>query len=234
MEELKTVKLLGAAGRKFGREFRIAVSSPAEAVRAICALRPEFYGWVLEQHQRGVAWRVVTDSSDGISADELERTTGQETIILAPVLIGAGGGFWSGLGQIVLGIALVAVAVFVPFGAVAGGLGWGLLGGSLILSGIATLITPTPQLSGPKAAGGPASYSSGTSASKSADLESNLFSRGQGTGAQGEAVPLVYGIRRVTSPRIISFSLRNFPSSREIDTADTDGLLGYVNEVELT
>lgn len=229
MDELKTVKLLGAAGRKFGREFKLAVKSPAEAMRALMVLFPQFKAWIIEQHERGIAWRVVTNNAEGLSEDELTQGTSSEQIIFAPILQGAGGNGFS-IGKILLGIALIAIAVIVPFGAVNGGLGLGLLGGSLVLSGIADLITPTPQLSGIKAQ----NRVSGTEAARSDDLESNLFSRNQGTGGQGECVPLLYGRRRVTSPRVISFDLRNLPQQRQVTTTGTQGLLGYVNGVELT
>ena len=228
MEELKTIKLLGAAGRKFGRTFRLAVKSPAEAVRALIALFPEFQGWVLQQHERGIVWRVVTDKAEGVSEEELTRETGVETIVFAPMLQGAGGGSGSGIGQILLGVALIAVAVFVPaatFG-LTSMLGVGLVGGALVLNGIAELITPTPRLNGPDARGG-------VEASLTSDLESNLFSRAQGTGGQGECVPLLYGRRRVSEPRVISFDLRNFPDGRNINVSGTRGLLGYVNGKDL-
>ena len=191
------------------------------------ALFPEFQAWVIEQHEKGVAWRVITDSSEGLSEDELTRETGVDTIILAPVIQGAGG-----VGKIVLGVLLIAVAIFVPAAAfgLKSMLAVGLLGGSLVLSGVADLLTPTPQLSGPKAN----YYSSGTEASRSADLESNLFSRNQSTGGQGECVPLLYGQRRISSPRIVSFDLRNLPDTRNITVTGTAGLLGYVNGEELT
>jgi len=227
MEELKTVRLLGAAGQKFGRVFKIAAASPAEALRALEALRPGFYAWVLEQHERGVAWRVVTDQAEGLDKDELERGTSARTIIFAPVLQGAGG-----VGKILLGVALIAVAIFVPapFGLSSIMLGVGLIGGALVLGGIADLVTPTPQLSGNNAK----NSVSGTEAARSADLESNLFSRNQGTGGQGECVPVLYGQRRVRSPRIISFDLRNLPETRSVTTSGTNGLLGYVNGVVLS
>ena len=227
MEELKTVRLLGAAGRKFGRVFKIAAKSPAEVLRALEALRPGFYAWILEQHERGVAWRVVTDDPQGLDGDELERGTGSQTIIFAPVLQGAGG-----FGKIILGILLIAVAIFVPaavFG-LQSMLAVGVLGGALVLGGIAEMVTPTPQLSGPNAK----NNVSGTEASRGEDLQSNLFSRNQGTGGQGECVPVLYGQRRVRSPRIISFDLRNLPETRSIVTTGTSGLLGYVNGVTLT
>ena len=227
MEELKTVRLLGAAGQKFGRVFKIAAASPAEALRALEALRPGFYAWILQQHERGVAWRVVTDQAEGLDKDELERGTSARTIIFAPVLQGAGG-----VGKILLGVVLIAVAIFVPaatFG-LSSMLGVGLIGASLILGGIANLLTPTPRLSGFNAK----NSVSGTEAARSADLESNLFSRNQGTGGQGECVPVLYGQRRVRSPRIISFDLRNLPETRSVTTSGTNGLLGYVNGVVLS
>ena len=233
MEELKTVKLLGAAGRKFGRSFKLAVKSPAEATRALMALFPEFQAWVIDQHQKGVVWRVITDNSEGLEESELTRETGCDTIILAPVLKGAGGGFGKIL-KVIIGVVLIAVGLIISFPTMGGGTPFVLAGLGMLASGVADLLTPTPQLSGPKAAGGASSYSSGTEASRSADLESNLFSRNQGTGGQGECVPLLYGQRRVTSPRVVNFDLRNLPDTRDITTTGTAGLVGYVNNVELT
>jgi len=44
MEKLRTIRLYGPLGTRFGREFRLAVDSPAEAVRALCVLLPGFMG----------------------------------------------------------------------------------------------------------------------------------------------------------------------------------------------
>lgn len=222
MEQLRTVKLLGAAGRKFGREFKVAVKSPAEAFRALCSLCPELRGWVLEQHEKGVAWRVVTDDSRGVSEDQLRNETSSDVITFAPIMRGAGGN--SGFLQIVVGVALIAAALIIPFGAVGGGLGLGLLGGSLVLGGVATLITPTPTL--------PKQAKTGED-NASDELNSSLFTRASGNGAQGEVVPVLYGRRRVPAPRLISFDLRLLPSSRNVNTSGTNGLLGYVDGADL-
>ena len=200
------------------------------------ALRPGFKPWVLEQHDRGVAWRVVTDQPEGLEADELDRETGAD-IILAPVVMGAGGGFGNFL-KIVIGVVLIAVAIFIPaatFG-LSSMLGVGLIGGSLVLGGIAGLLTPTPKLndSGIGGLGGNSGKEGGVENSRVADLESNLFSRNQGSSGQGECVPLLYGQRRVRSPRVISFELRNSIDGRDIVTTGTEGLLGYVNRQNLT
>ncbi len=223
MEQLRTVRLLGAAGRKFGREFRIAVSSPAEAFRALCALCPDLRAWTLEQHEKGVAWRVITDDRKGVSEDRLKVETSSDVITFCPTVRGAGGSN-GGIFQIILGVALIAASLIITFGTAGGGLALGLLGGSLVLGGIAQLITPTPKL--------PAQAKTGEQ-DPGEEINSSLFTRAAGNAAQGECVPVIYGRRRVPSPRLISFDLRLLPSSRSVNTAGTNGLLGYVNRVEL-
>lgn len=222
MQELKTIRLLGAAGRKFGRKFQLAVKSPAEAFRALCALIPELRGWVLEQHEKGVAWRVITKDRKGLNADTLKMETGSDVITFAPTMRGAGGGSGGGFFQIILGVALIAAAFIIPFGA-AFAQGIGLLGGSLVLGGVTQLITPTPTL--PKQAE--------TGEQDAEELNSALFTRSGGNNAQAEIVPVLYGRRLVPAPRNISFDLRLLPSSRNVDTSGTVGLLGYVNGVDL-
>lgn len=217
MEELKTVKLLGAAGRKFGRVFRIAVKSPAEAFSALCVLCPGLRGWVLNQHERGVAWRVVTDDHKGLKPDDLRQHTGVDTIVFAPIIRGAGGN--GGIFQVIIGVILIAVAIFVP----GVGLAVGLAGASLVLGGVAQLLTPTPTLSGQTTTG----EQSGS------ELESNLFTRGASNAAQGEVVPVLYGRRRIPAPRLVSFDLSLLPASRAVSTAGAQGLLGYVNRQTL-
>lgn len=219
---LTTIKLLGAAGRVFGRVHHLAVSSPAEAVRALCALHPTFHAWVLEQHDRGVAWRVVTDTPYGIAAEDLQRETSSTTIIFAPLLQGAGGASAGSILQVVLGVALIALS-FVSFGTTAlagimtggiGSIGMGFIGIGLLLGGIAQLVTPTPQKP------------------KDTTLQSNLFTRNSNDGGFGEVVPVLYGQRRIKSPRVISFDL-SIAGDRDIDITQSIGLLGYVNNDDL-
>ena len=131
---------------------------------------------------------------------------------------GGDGGFFS----IVLGVLLIAASVLITFGTAGGGLALGLLGASLVLGGVAQLLTPTPVL--PKQAE--------TGEDGSNQLESNLFTRGSSNAAQGEVVPVLYGQRRIPAPRLVSFDLRILPSSRSVNTSNV-GLLGYVNRQDL-
>ena len=220
VEETKEIRLLGAAGRRFGRVIHLAVESPAEAVRALSALFPDFRAWVLQQADLGIAWRVVTDAPIGV--EDLTRTTSQERIIFAPIVQGAGGGVGN-VFKVILGVALIVGSFFMPalFLGVSS-MAWGALGGGLLLSGVAGMLTPTPK------------PESTVAADKVADLQSNLFSRNQGTDGQGECVPLLYGRRMVQAPRLINFSLQNLPVPREVHTGGTHGLWGYVNRTGLT
>lgn len=218
MEQLRTIKLLGAAGRKFGREFRLAVKSPAEAFRALCVLCPGLKAWTLEQHNRGVAWRVITDDPTGLEVEELDRETGAD-IVFAPLVRGAGGGGGGGFFSIIIGVALIAAAFIIP----GAGFALGALGASMVLGGVAQLITPTPAL--------PAQAKTGENSVN--ELQSNLFTRGASNGAQGEVVPVLYGRRRIPAPRLVSFTLAPLPATREVNTTGAQGLLGYVNREEL-
>ena len=98
-----------------------------------------------------------------------------------------------------------------------------MLGGSLVLGGIATLITPTPTT--------PRQAETGEQSLE--ELNSSLFTRAGGNGNQAEVVPVLYGRRLVPQPRNISFDLRILPSSRNVASSGTVGLLGYVNGVDL-
>ena len=209
--ELREIRLLGAAGREFTRSIWLAVESPAEAIRALSALFPTFKAWILAQADRGVAWRVVTDQP--IGEDELTRSTGSPRIIFAPLIHGAGGAVKAILGVVLIVASFFMPAIFLGISSTA----FGLLGGSLLLSGVAQMLTPTPK------------PQSTVAADRAADLQSNLFSRNQGTDGQGECVPLLYGRRLVQAPRLISFSLQNLPQPRYVYTGGTMGLTGYVN-----
>ena len=115
------------------------------------------------------------------------------------------GGAGGGAGKIIAGVALVALALMNPFGAAAiGTFGAtpipvasfiGAIGASLILGGVAQLLSPTPQI----AQIGPASMNPGggrNTTSEGTEMdpqESYSFSGIQNTSRQGTPVPVVYG-----------------------------------------
>jgi len=180
---LREIRLYGHLAKFVGRRrFMAAVDTAAEAVRFLIANFPG-----LEAHitQPGRHYRVKV-GGHAIGSEQLHGPIGNEAISIIPVIGGAGGG----VGQILAGIALVALAVFVP------GLGLGLagsivtkvglLGGVLILGGVTQLLTPTPTIA-------LSNTNSGTRETELDPQKSYSFSGVQNTSRQGVPVPIVYG-----------------------------------------
>jgi predicted phage tail protein len=168
---LRKIKLYGKLAKFIGhRVLEADVATAAEAVRYLVANWPE-----LEQHMADQHYRVSIGSYD-IDLEELHHPAGAAPISIVPVVAGAGA-----VGRIIVGIALVAFSLLLPgVGAVIGGAVMtkiGLLGGAMILSGIAQLLTPTPTIS--RDEGDP--------------RKSFSFSGIQNTSRAGVPVPVVYG-----------------------------------------
>jgi predicted phage tail protein len=159
------------------RVFCAEVASAAEAVRFLVANFPQ-----LERHMADQHYRVSVGSYD-VAADELHDPAGEQQIKIIPVLAGAGA-----VGRIIGGVALLAAAFLIPgFAAWAGPTAFSLIvgvGASLVLGGVAQLLTPVPQV-----------YASGSSGANSEKdpRKSYSFSGIQNTSRQGVPVPIVYG-----------------------------------------
>jgi predicted phage tail protein len=182
---LREIRLYGQLAKFTGRRrFMAAVDTAAEAIRFLIANFPG-----LEAHigEPGRYYRVQV-GSDAIDADELHGPVGGNAISIIPVVAGAGA-----VGRIIAGVALVALAIFVP------GLGLGLagslvtsvglLGGALILGGVSQLLTPTPTVS----IGGGPQGSTSTVETELDPQKSYSFSGIQNTSRQGVPVSIIYG-----------------------------------------
>ena len=118
---LKTIKLYGHLGKKFGKSFRLAVESPSEAIRALANIIPGFKQYFVKHE-----YHVFLDKRD-IADDDLYLPTSNDTIKFVPVTYGSGGFF-----KVVLGVALM---VFTG----------GTFGLSMILSGISEMLFSAPK-----------------------------------------------------------------------------------------
>jgi len=199
-----TIRLLGEAGRRFGRQFKLAVKTPAEAVRALCVQIPALRQYLLESEQNGISWRAVTEHPDGLDEEQLLWPLSKR-FVLAPIPAGKGA-----VGKIITGVALVAFAIVTAGGGLFGlGLGFGtmtaigigLVGGAFIFSGIADLLTPTPTMPNAKQGG----IISGTSAEE--QQRSFTFDKSNANTQQGGVVPVLYGERIIGSLPTLSFGL---------------------------
>ena len=158
---LRKVRLYGQLAGFVGRKVIEAdLSSAAEAVRMLIANFPQLDRHMADQHYK------VLVGDGALTLDDLHNPVGQEEIKIVPVIVGAGGN----TGTILAGVALITAAiVLAPAGGGFLGLGAGLkasvssglatgfisagvssaigaVGASLVLGGIAQIISPVPEI----------------------------------------------------------------------------------------
>ena len=177
---LREIRVYGRLAKFLGRRvFKADVANAAEAVRFLLANFPKLEAHMAEQHYR------VSVGDYDLTLDELHDPAGQQEIKIVPVLTGAGGP----TGRIIIGAALIAGAFFTG-GATIGLLGLAApvavstvlagIGATLVLGGVAQLLTPVPKVpSGPDTEADP--------------RKTYSFSGIQQTSRQGVPVPVVYG-----------------------------------------
>ena len=181
---MKTIILHGILAKKFGKYFKLDVSSAKEATHAIASQLPAFRQFMLDSERLGLRFAIFTGSrtrDNNISAEQIEHTTTAETIHIVPRLIGAGGknGGWL---QVIAGVILVAVGYF-TFGATSA-YGAALIGAGLgmTIGGVATLLMPTPPMD---------------EQNEDGNRPNNGFGGAVTTVAQGNPVPILYGERKI-------------------------------------
>jgi predicted phage tail protein len=192
---MRVIKVYGQLAKFLGRrQFKAAVNTPAEAIRFLVANFPNLKAHMADQYYKVCTGKIELDV--GSHLEQLHYPMAQtECVRIIPVIAGAGGA----AAKIGIGIALVAAAFiigpavggFLGIGAGLGGAGAGLVGGafassigligvSLVLGGVAQLISPTPKTS------------SGEDSTND-PRKSYSFSGIQNVTRQGVPVPIVYG-----------------------------------------
>jgi len=195
---MKVVKVYGALQKRLGQcRFEFDVTTPAQALRGLCANFPDLAKWMIDSEKDGVGYKVSVGDIEVTEEDVsplLLPYSDREVFSITPVIAGAGGGF----GRILLGAALIALAIAVPttagftaagfsasaaaatgatistaayFAAAAGNIGIG-----LVLSGVAEVLSPQPK---------PQELLD--------DNPSFYFSNIANTARQGLPVPIAYG-----------------------------------------
>jgi predicted phage tail protein len=104
------VKLLGELGRKFGRSYEFMALSPKEVLSALSNQLDGFRDYLRGAHENGVFFKLVTADPEGIDYNECMMPC--DTLVIAPVITGAGGSGMS-IGKILLGAVLIGLA-FIP------------------------------------------------------------------------------------------------------------------------
>jgi len=102
-DRLRTIRLYGKLGARFGRKFRLAVNSPAEAVHALCVMLPGFQQYLMGAKSKGMEFAVFLGRQN-LTKEQLHDPPGADDIRIAPVLVGSKRG---GILQTILGIVLI-------------------------------------------------------------------------------------------------------------------------------
>ena len=208
---MKVVKVYGALRKRLGQcRFELEAATPAQAIKALCVNFPGLDKWLIDSEKDGVGYRVTVSKEKATEQDIsplIMPWSEKDVFSITPVIAGAG----RGLGSILAGVALIAVAVanpFVGFSVAAGGftvvagatatvgtslaIAAGTIGIGLTFLGIAQAISPQPGLD--------------STLDESAQLESFSFSNVVNTSKQGLPVPIAYG-RVFVGSAIISSGL---------------------------
>lgn len=185
--KLRTVKLYGPMRRRFGREFTLNVSSPSEAIRALCAQVSGFKKYLMESKNAGLAFAVFIGKRN-ISEDGINDPVGSDEIRIAPIIQGSKRG---GIFQVILGAVLVfAGSVLTLFGYGAVGVPLGQLGWSMVVGGVVQMLSPQPKGNGAK--------------DRPENQPSYSMNGAVNTQAQGNPVPLAYGGPLIVGSALIS------------------------------
>jgi predicted phage tail protein len=199
---IRSVYLHGAIGREFGREWRLDIVSPAEAVRALCTLRP-----AIEKALKAGFWRVIVGPPRLRNAIELElihMDAGEQDIHIVPATPPKGGDDTvANVGKVIVGVALTVASFWMGGAAgIAYFSAWGLsaagttmaasmvmsVGLALTFGGIAGLLTPRLAAAG-----------AATDMARPEDRPSFLFNGAVNNSIQGSPVPVVMGTHLVGS-----------------------------------
>ncbi|CDL81771.1 tail assembly protein [Xenorhabdus cabanillasii] len=176
MNTLRTIRLYGVLGARFGRVHKLAVSTPQEAIRALSVLTDGFERFLLTAKERGLTFAVFNGKRN-LQRDEL-TFSGEDDIRIAPMIIGSKN---AGVFQTILGAVLVVAGAFLwatPFGApmIMTGVG-------MMLGGVVQMLSPMPG---------------GLARREDPDNKpSYAFGGPVNTVAQGNPVPIGYGRRRI-------------------------------------
>ncbi len=186
MNTLRTIRLSGVLIPQFGREYKLAVSSPIEAIRALSVLVDGFEKFLLTAKERGLTFAVFIGKRN-INRDELELS-GEGDIRIVPVIIGSKK---AGIFQTILGAVMVVAGVF------AWATPWGvplvMSGASMMLGGVVQMLSPMPG---------------GLARREDPDNKpSYAFGGPVNSIAQGNPVPIGYGKRRIGGDRMVSFTV---------------------------
>ncbi|WP_348739108.1 tail assembly protein [Pseudomonas rhodesiae] len=178
---MRTIKLGGVLGKKFGKQYTLDVHSFRDAMAALCMMKPGFEKYLRTAEERGLVFAVFVDERNLGEQDlDLVGHVGGD-IRIQPIIQGSK---QAGMFQTLLGVVLIVAGLFT--GGTTSTLGIGLLaaGAAVGLGGVVQMLSPTTK------AGAESKNDDGNNPSYG-------FGGAVTTIAQGNPYPLLYGEREV-------------------------------------
>jgi len=235
---MQLVMLAGELGEKYGTHHEYYnLRTPADAIKLLCVNHPRLQKDLMTAHQNGVGYKLI-QSGAAMGYDELHLPFGSRPMMLVPVISGSGGSAT----QILVGVGLVAASFLLPGAGLFGASAFGAFGGpiaaagtlttvgtaisavgaSLILGGVANMISPQPEL--PKLGSrrmdgtnfrgpGPQGVTRGASGQ-----QSYAYTGPANTVGNGSTIPVVYG-RAMLGGHMLSVGIEATDVSDPIATA---------------
>jgi len=179
-ERMTRIELGGVLGKTFGKVHYRSIRKIQDVARALSATLNGFEKYMISSRKRGLTFSVFTGKQN-IGFDDLKKPVSGEVIRIVPVIIGSKR---AGLLQTIVGVALIAISVFAPWGSAIAGSNFVFQAGVAVsLGGMVQMLSPQAQ---------------GLSYKDDADNQpSYAFGQPTNTASQGYPVPLLYGKRRI-------------------------------------
>lgn len=184
--KLRKVKLYGPMRKLFGRDYDLNVSSPAEAIRALCVQVPGFKKYLADSRLSGLTFAVFIGKRN-VGEDGLNDPVGNDEIRIAPIIQGSKRG---GILQTVLGVVLIVVGAVMNAYVPLSGNGFMQMGIAMTIGGVVQMLAPQPKNLGAK--------------DDPNNMPSYSMDGAVNTQAQGNPVPLCYGGPLIIGGAIIS------------------------------
>lgn len=201
---LVNVRLYGQMGKEFGKEWKLAIRTPREALGLIEANTGRLFNWMRTNIHKYSTYKVLCIFKNGkreyLNQDTFVTAHNIQEVRFTPVIQGAGGG----IGKIIAGVALMATSFFGagPFAFQAGL--------TLAMGGVTQLLTPKVKTN------------------DGSNKSSHYFQGATNTAEQGSVVPLIYGRCKVGS-QVVSLKLTVGESAVFVGTNGTNGTKKFLN-----
>lgn len=192
---LKKVILYGELAEKYGKSWSLDVSSPSEAVRALCANNPGFKSFLATSQDRGVGYKVMVGKTYLQNQNEIYDPSGRQDIKIIPVVLGAKK---DGLAAILIGAALLVAAPYAAAALSAGGTSGMVTGAAGMMvpattSAVGTMVSGAMMNIGVGLIKGGIAQALATTPEEIKDDQNYSFNGAANTVAQGVPVPICYG-----------------------------------------